>query len=214
MKRIISYLLILAGILLILVPLVGTYINQNKQNQLYLDYLESQDKVGVILPGAPPINNSNNSGDSDITEEETEEVVKDETAKRPEVLGRIIIKEIKMDLLLVEGASAAELRWGAGHLKGTAFPGELGNCAISGHRNYTFGSHFNRLDEVVVGNIITINYKNKNYDYLVDKVFIVEPDDVSVLEAVEGESILTLITCTPKNSASHRLIIQGHLMDI
>ncbi|WP_246213191.1 class D sortase [Aminipila butyrica] len=127
------------------------------------------------------------------------------------VIGRISIPSISSDQLLLEGSSSKQLKYGAGHVTGTALPGDVGNCSIAGHRNYTFGSYFNRLDEVQVNDLITIQYNNATFTYIVTESFIVEPDDVSILASTPNLSTLTLITCHPKGSNEQRLIIKGIL---
>lgn len=187
---------------MIVVPLTGTLFYQAKQDEIYQNYLELQENMDVGSP-SPSVN-------PDLVAE-GDQVAAEEDKWRPTVIGRIVIPAIEMDLLLIEGTSAAELNWGAGHIIGSALPGAPGNCSIAGHRNYVFGSYFSRLDEIVVGNTITLNYQKTDYQYVVDEIFVVEPDDVSVLKSVAGQSTVTLITCTPKGSNTHRLIVQGHL---
>jgi sortase A len=188
--------------MMIVVPLTGTLFYQAKQDEIYQNYLELQENMDVGSPNA--------SVNPDLVEE-GDQVEAEKDKWRPTVIGRIKIPAIEMDLLLIEGTSAAELNWGAGHIIGSALPGAPGNCSIAGHRNYVFGSYFSRLDEIVMGNIITLNYQKTDYQYVVDEIFIVEPDDVSVLKSKAGQSTVTLITCTPKGSNTHRLIVQGHL---
>lgn len=86
----------------------------------------------------------------------------------------------------------------------------MGNCAIAGHRNYSFGLCFNRLNEVAVGDEITITTKEKDYIYTVTETKVVEPEEISVLDQTK-DTRLTLITCTPIYIASHRLIIIAKL---
>lgn len=202
MKRALPYILIVTGLLMILVPLTGTIYYQAKQDKIYQNYLDLQDNMDVGSP-SPSVN-------PDLIEN-GDQAEADKDKWSPTVIGRIKIPAVQIDLLLIEGTSAAELNWGAGHIIGSALPGEVGNCSIAGHRNYVFGSYFSRLDEIILGNIITLNYKKMDYEYVVDEIFVVKPDDVSVLKSNSGESTVTLITCTPKGSNTHRLIVKGHL---
>ena len=128
------------------------------------------------------------------------------------IMGRINIPAISSDLLLIEGSSSKQLKWGAGHVTGTAMPGEAGNCAIAAHRNYTFGTYFSRLNELKVGDEIDIEYKGKPYKYRVTDSFVVDPDEVWVLGKTE-KPIITLITCHPRGSGTKRLIVRGELLD-
>jgi sortase A len=204
-RRVLPYILIIAGLLMIAVPLTGTLFYQSKQDKIYQNYLELQGNMDVGSPSASP--------NSDFIDGNHQSKGEDIEEWSPTVLGRIKIPAIEMDLLLIEGTSAAELNWGAGHIIGSALPGASGNCAIAGHRNYVFGSYFSRLDEVVVGDVIALDYKNSTFKYAVHEIFVVKPEDVSVLKSERNQSIITLITCTPKGANTHRLIVQGVLIE-
>lgn len=130
-----------------------------------------------------------------------------------EVIGIINIAKIKISLPIVEGVKKENLRVGIGHVPDTSNPGDVGNCALAGHRSYTFGSFFNRLDELNIGDVILITAKKGIYRYRIYKKFVVLPEDVSVLDTTMKESIITLITCTPIRVATHRLIIKASLMN-
>lgn len=126
------------------------------------------------------------------------------------VIGVLAIDKIEMEEAVKEGAESSVISSALGHISGTAMPGMQGNCAIEGHRNYVFGRFFNRLDEVAVGDVITIETLDNTYEYKVYEVLVVEPTEVSVLEDTEAYD-LTLVTCTPLFIGSHRLIIKATL---
>jgi sortase A len=92
--------------------------------------------------------------------------------------------------------------------------------AIAGHRT-TYGAPFGDLDQLTVGDTITVTGLDKvTWKYRVNKdPFAVDPNDGSVLEAVadpsrtgHSKATLTLTTCNPKYSASQRLIVQADLV--
>ena len=82
----------------------------------------------------------------------------------------------------------------------------MGNCVIAGHRNYTFGTYFNRLNEVQVGDMIYFDTRTETYAYQVSEIQVVEPDDLEILDDRDSEQ-LTLYTCTPLYIATHRLVV-------
>lgn len=47
-----------------------------------------------------------------------------------------------------------------------------------------------------------------------DRISVIEPDDVSRLKIVPGEDRLTLMTCTPYGINTHRLLVSGHRVAI
>jgi len=213
MKKISTWL-IAAGIILILIPIAGSLYTKHQQNKLYEEYLNSPELKSSLedLDSAfteSPVSPSAIEGTGSAIEEPTKPAVE---AYKPAVIGRIKIPSASINLRLVEGSASKDLNWGAGHLTATPMPGEIGNCAIAGHRNYTFGSYFSRLGDVKIGDQITVEYKKTAYTYEAYEILTVLPDDTSVLGQTDKTSILTLITCTPKGSNSHRLIIHGKLI--
>lgn len=137
----------------------------------------------------------------------------EKSKSKQKVLGVMKIDKIKVNTPVVEGVKPENLSAGVGHIPGTAAIGEAGNTAIAGHRSYTFGRFFNRLDELNEEDEIIIDNKEKTFRYKVYEKLIVEPSDTSVLEWDDSGSILTLITCHPIYVASHRLIIHARLED-
>jgi sortase A len=109
-----------------------------------------------------------------------------------EVLGLIDIPRLGLSVAVLQGTSAHILRLGAGHLEGTAFPGEIGNIGIAGHRD-TF---FRDLKDIRPKDEIQLQTATALFHYEVDWVKVVDPYDVSVL-APSTESVLTLVTCYP-----------------
>lgn len=128
-----------------------------------------------------------------------------------QVLGRMLIEKINVDIPIVEGASAENLEISLGHLPGSSLIGEIGNTAIAGHRSHSYGYYFNRLDEMDVNDVIIIDTGEKTYKYIVYEKKVVEPTDLSVLNRSKKHSILTLITCHPLYSSKQRLIVHAYL---
>jgi len=208
MKKLSTWLIIV-GILIFLIPVIGTLYTNYQQDLLYQKFLADGSKVQesyellqetLLLPGDA------------TTEAAITEPAVVEPAYEPTVLGRVKIPKIDESLLLVEGVTSKDLKVGAGHIPGSAMPGEVGNCAIAGHRNYTFGSYFNRLDEVAIGDTVTVVYGKNSFTYEVYEILVVLPEDTSVLAHNDTDKILTLITCTPVRVATHRLILHAKII--
>ncbi len=112
--------------------------------------------------------------------------------KEGDVLGRIEIPRLGMSVAVLQGTSSRILRLGAGHIEGTALPGETGNTGIAGHRD-TF---FRALKGIRPDDEIQLQTATELLRYKVDWVKVVAPNDVGVL-APSTESTLTLVTCYP-----------------
>lgn len=65
-------------------------------------------------------------------------------------VARLLIPKIRLDEVVLEGVGDDELNAAPGHLPGSALPGEPGNAVLSAHRD----RHFDRLDEVAVGDTV------------------------------------------------------------
>jgi sortase A len=100
------------------------------------------------------------------------------------------------------------------HLAGTGFPWEReANVYVAGHRLGYPGTDsflaFYDLDKLEEGDeVFLTDSEGVKYDYLVFKVFVVDPTDTYVTEPKAGKNILTLQTCTLPNY-SRRLIVQA-----
>lgn len=120
--------------------------------------------------------------------------------------------------VVVEGTDRAALKKGPGHQPGTAMPGQVGNVVLAGHRT-TYGAPFGRLDELRAGDDVLVQTAAGVFTYRIRTTEVVAPTAVEVMLPVPGrvgavptESLLTLITCTPKYSARNRLVVRGALV--
>jgi len=104
----------------------------------------------------------------------------------------------------------------AGWHRNSARPGEGSNVVISGHNASTGGQVFADLEELQVGDKITLWTDNQhNFDYqVVEKniirTFAISDEADQYLKNVANptnQEQLTLITCWPRWSNTHRLIV-------
>ena len=123
----------------------------------------------------------------------------------------------KYSVPIVQGVSLDDLARGVGHYPKTALPGVPGNFAVAGHRA-TNGEPFAELDRVKVGDPVVVETRATWFTYVVDRIRIVSPTDVWVIEPVPGrphqlptKQLLTLTTCNPRWASTQRLIVFGHL---
>lgn len=126
--------------------------------------------------------------------------------------GLLTIPSIDLEVVMVEGITPADLRFAVGHFPGTGEPGPGGNVALAGHRTFTSGQFFRRLDELEEGDEIRIEYGGELYPYRVTDKWVVNPEDTWVLDKTE-EAAVTLVTCTPPHSTAYRLVIRGLLQE-
>ena len=119
------------------------------------------------------------------------------------------IPRIQLTVPVFDGTDELTLNRGAGLIAGTAWPGEPGNVGIAGHRD----GFFRKLKDIRPGDEIELHRRTGTDVYTADKIQIVTPRDISVLQSDEEPS-LTLVTCYPFYSiggAPKRFVVKAHL---
>lgn len=140
---------------------------------------------------------------------------------------RIIIPKINLDApVVVTQAITQEIdgkeyvqylvpeKFAAGYHENSAPLGEIGNTVISGHHN-AYGEVFGNLYQLEEGDIIDLYSNDKLFQYMVTNVMILEEKDQSLEVRLENarwilpsdDERLTLVTCWPNDSNTHRLIV-------
>lgn len=127
------------------------------------------------------------------------------------VIATISIPKINVDIPVRHGISEKVLQSGAGHIQQSSLPigGKGTRAVISGHRGLPTAKLFTRLDEIEKGDMFFISVIDKTLAYKVSKIEIVLPEDVESIKPVEGEDLVTLVTCTPYGVNDHRLLVTG-----
>ena len=106
------------------------------------------------------------------------------------------------------------------HFLPTSLPGEPGNVAIFGHSTLPqlyntkdYKTIFTYLPSLSKGDKIIVQVNNTDYEYEVFEMFVVKPDQISVLEQRYDGSYLTLVTCVPPGTFWNRLIVRAKMVD-
>jgi sortase A len=126
-------------------------------------------------------------------------------------VARLDAPSVRLSATVLEGSDDETLARGAGHIEDTAFPGQGGNIGIAGHRDTTFRA----VRDLRPGDSLELTTSSHTYRYLITTTFVVEPEDVYVLDP-GPQPMLTLVTCYPFTfigHAPHRYIIQAVLVD-
>ena len=141
----------------------------------------------------------------------TPEPVPPEDEVQPEeVVGRIAIPRLGLDLSLFEGITLPTLDKGPGHWPGTAMPGQQGNVVIAGHR-VSHTRPFRYLDRLVDGDEVTFTVGAANYRYVVTGHEIVGPDAVRIIDQTPAYTA-TLFACHPPGSTEFRWVVHLELV--
>jgi sortase A len=127
----------------------------------------------------------------------------------PPPLAVLRIPRIGLEVPVLEGTDDSTLDRGAGHIEDTPVPGADGNAGIAGHRD----GFFRGLKDVVPGDALELDLRRSTERYRIERIWIVGPDDVSVLDRTPARSV-TLVTCYPFyfiGSAPQRYIVRAVL---
>ena len=185
---------------------VAARIHQSVLSRAELRRFESQSTHSTAIPHAVALTTATPSFDL-----WSEQRIKDYQTSLAEHFAPAIavlrIPKIHLEVPVLEGTDDLSLNRGVGHVTGTANPGQNGNVAIAGHRD----GFFRGLKDISLGDTIEIATSEGSETYVIDRITIVNPSDVSVL-ASRPQASLTLITCYPFyfiGSAPKRYIVQA-----
>lgn len=216
-STVILVLTLLVGLSVMLYPIVSDWWNSKTQSKLVQSYEETISKIDEtqfeeMLNQANEYNKQLAKIHSPLTsynEIPDYESVLDVTGTG--IIGYVTIPQIDVELPIYHGTNENVLSKAVGHLQGSSFPvgGESTHAVISAHRGLPSAKLFSDLDMLVVGDVFTITVLNHTYSYMVDKISIVEPDQLDNLTIESGEDYVTLMTCTPYGVNSHRLLVRG-----
>lgn len=129
-----------------------------------------------------------------------------------EIMGIVEIPKIDVELPIYHTTDEDVLEKGAGHLEGSSLPvgGESTHAVISAHRGLPSATLFTDLDQLEKGDHFLLHILDDTLCYEVDQINVVKPDETELLSVVEGEDLVTLLTCTPYGVNTHRLLVRGH----
>ena len=127
----------------------------------------------------------------------------------PPPLAVLRIPKIRLEVPVLPGTDDSTLDRALGHIEETAAPGTDGNSGIAGHRD----GFFRGLKDIAPGDVIELETLQGKEVYRVERTWVVEPEDVSVLDPTSTRTV-TLVTCYPfyyVGSAPQRFIVRAVL---
>ncbi|MCT4596222.1 MAG: class D sortase [Anaeromicrobium sp.] len=235
MKKKISTLIIIIGLIIILYPKVEETYNNYEQEKLIKYWEENmssidsdvnaleEDKENLLGENDTIIHDKTLNNEIDLEISNEKEIREEKKRKEEErnlrqvyidehMEGMLKIDKINLYLPILTDATKENLKISVSSIKNTGKTGQIGNYAIAGHRSKTYGRNFNRLDELTEGDYIKVFHKSKEYVYIVTEKLLVKPNEVWVLSGNGNDKEITLITCDPMINPTHRLIIKGMII--
>ena len=127
------------------------------------------------------------------------------------IMGYIEIPKIGVRLPIYHGTNEDVLQQGVGHIESTALPigGKFSHAILTGHRGLPSAKLFTDLDQLDIGDQFYLYILDEILAYEVDEINTVLPDELQKLQALEGQDLVTLVTCTPYGVNTHRLLVRG-----
>lgn len=227
-KKYVSIICILLGVILVLYPTAKDRYESYEQRQILKEWQENLQSIEEVTPQSttveePPIEQNEEDAvvsisptkpvNTPIAQPVSIEKTATEIYMEKHVEGVLTIKKIDLKLPIMTNATKKNMALSVASIAKTGKPGAVGNYAIAGHRNFSFGKNFNRLDEVAVGDLIEVDTGKNKYTYKVSEKLYVLPTDVQVLEGNGKDKEITLVTCHPMKNPTHRLIIKGKIIE-
>lgn len=215
-------LLFLAGLAIVLYPIIASAINARSQSYVISSYDEQAAKISAeekarqeqsaqaynesLSGGSATITDPFNKGDSPVSGVSYADML-----ATGDAMGHLEIPKLNLDLPIYHGISDAVLQNGIGHIEQTSLPigGVDTNAVLVGHRGVPTSILFRNLNEMAIGDVFYIHIIGDTLAYQVVDVNIVRPGDIDLLKIQKGRDLVTLVTCEPYMINSHRLLVTG-----
>ncbi|MBC8590198.1 class A sortase [Wansuia hejianensis] len=212
MKRIISLVLIIIGILLILTPITSEQIikyygknlidngthneelkfNNSREIEAEFDYSAIDDvDIMAILRGSMNFN-------------------------KELAIGLLLIPDLDMELPIMNGLSNSNLMVGASTMKPDQSFGK-GNFTLAGHYMKNKDLLFGNLMDIEIGTIVYVSNGENIYEYEIYDRVLVPDTEIEMLSDERskevGKPIISLMTCYFSSDSGKRFFALGELVD-
>ena len=127
-----------------------------------------------------------------------------------EPIGRIVIRRIGLNMVLVDGTDESSLQRGPGRDLRSYMPGQSRLVYIAGHRT-TYLAPFSHIDAIRPGDLVQLEMPYATFTYRATTHRIVPAGDMAVLRSPRHE-LLELQACHPRFFATHRYIVYAKLV--
>lgn len=126
-----------------------------------------------------------------------------------DMLAVLWIPRLNLELPVYLGASRENLAKGAALLGQTSMPlgGENTNTVIAAHRGYYGAEMLRNVQQIQIGDKITMTTPWDTLVYRVCELKIIQPDDINAVLIQPGRDLLTLTTCHPYTQNTQRYLV-------
>ena len=231
---IIGIIIMVGGIGAILYPIITQAISASKQRKLMeqvkedilLNFANNNETTPTAVPTEMPQigdvtgdNGSSGVSGINLSEVSLDNISENENSGNESYdrsrlsgqncLGIITCEKINLVYAIVEGTKDENIGVAIGHFVDSAGIGQEGNCALAGHNGGTYGRYFGDIKKLEKDDpVVLTDLNGYEYTYNVTDVFVVNPEDVYVVEDLgKAGKYLTMVTCT--QHGTKRLIVRA-----
>ena len=139
--------------------------------------------------------------------EEPQKIEEVEEQVKVNYIAILKIPKIKLERGLVDPSSYLNnVKYNLQWIDGSSMPDQVnGNVIIAGHSGSARVSYFRKLDQLVIGDSVSIDYKNKTYNYKVVDIYDIEKTGTAEIIKNKNTTTLTLITC--RHNTNKQIVI-------
>ena len=210
---VLAVLLAVAGICVMLWPVVTGYRLQANTDEAVQSFLEERkperqypELLAALQEYIRQLYAEKQCNFTDL--EACEESAADLTAYgiEDEIIGVLEIPTMELTMPVYLGASDVHLTAGAAVLGNTSAPigGDNTNCVIAGHRGWRGADYFRHIDRLQVGDTVTLTNLWETQTYTVADIQIIQPHEVDKIKIQQSRDLLTLLTCHPYASGGRQ----------
>lgn len=139
--------------------------------------------------------------------EEPQKIEEVEEQVKVNYIAILKIPKIKLERGLVDPSSYLNnVKYNLQWIDGSSMPDQVnGNVIIAGHSGSARVSYFRKLDQLVIGDSVSIDYKNQTYNYKVIDIYDIEKTGKAEIIKNKNTTTLTLITC--RHNTNKQIVI-------
>jgi sortase A len=126
-------------------------------------------------------------------------------------IGTLSIPAIGLETPMFEGITLPTIDHGPSHWPGSAWPGQLGNVVIAGHR-VTHTHPFRHIDELEPGDTATFTTAAGTFTYSLVSEEIVDPEAFRIVDQTMAYTA-TMFACHPPGSSRERIVAHWQMVD-
>lgn len=212
-RGLIFFVLLISGFFLLIYPNVKQLYGTHQITKTVVEFKEEEKQYSELYDQMQAYNEqialNQQSGLKDAWSFEHHDFDFSELNTDEDMIGYITIEKMKMELPLYIGATVDNMNKGAVVLGQTSMPigGKNTNCVIAAHRQTYASPMFRDIELLEAGDVIVIHNPWQQLEYEVVKAIAIEPDDIEAIKILEGQDMITLMTCHPYPESYQRYVV-------